>query len=287
MKKFVLKMGRMVSCLVLATAMVVSGILPSMASGTDDLTDWTVGTSNTITGNPTDGWDVALDGGNLFDADTFAAYEFDGLASELQVTMDLSAMVANDNFVFQIGEESGDIYNWAWTGELVTFMVKRAGDNLDIYGHCGNAETTHAVIENFDFTVSHVFEFLQDNNDAYHLAVDGNLCLTPWASDDGTNSVDNYVTTGGTENFVTVSFLATAPVTINNMKIGKKATAAPSPTTTINPTEAPTATPDGSASATPGVPNKPTGDVSMFAIVALVLAVGAGMIVLRKKSCKE
>ena len=39
MKKFTLKM---VSCLVLATVMILAGIMPSMASGTDDLTGWTV-----------------------------------------------------------------------------------------------------------------------------------------------------------------------------------------------------------------------------------------------------
>ncbi len=61
---------------------------------------------------------------------------------------------------------------------------------------------------------------------------------------------------------------------------------APSPTPTQAPTEAPTATPD-SASPTPGVPNKPTGDISIMAGVMLAMIVGVGIVVFRKIACKE
>ncbi len=278
MKKFALKM---VSCIVLATVMVLAGVLPSMASGSDDLTGWTVGTSNTITGNPTDGWDLALSGGSIFDTDTYALYAFDGFASELQITMNISAMEAGKDFWFQLGDQPGDIYHWTWNGTKMTLCFKRVGDNLEIYGHDGGKETTHAVIESFDFTIPHVIEFLKDGSDKYQLAVDGELCLIPWAAGVTGGTVDDYVTTGGAENDVIVGFF-TGAGTIKDVKISKKVTSNPTPT----PTETPTAT-SGSASATPGVSNQPTGDVPVFGIVALVLAFGTGLMVLRKKSCKE
>lgn len=244
MKKFALRMGKIVSCIVLVTVMVLAGVLPSMASEVDDF--WITGTGNTITGNATDGWDVALDGGDLFNADTYAVYEVDGYASELQITMDLSAMVDNDNFVLQIGSEVGDIYHWTWNGARVTFLIKRAGDNLDVYGHNGGAETTHVIIENFDFSVPHVFAFLPDDNAEYHLAVDGNLCLTPWpTSDEWEATVDYYVVTSGDEGFLIVGLLGTAPITLNNVKINLNVTSTPAPTEapTEVSTEAPTETP--------------------------------------------
>ncbi len=239
MKKFMFRMGKMVSCIALVTVMVLTGVLPSMASEVDEF--WIVGTGNTITGNPTDGWNVALDGGDLFNADTYAVYEVGGCASDLQITMDLSAMVDNDNFILQVGNEVGDIYHWTWNGARVTFLLKRVGDNLDIYGHSGNAETTHVILESFDFTIPHVFSFLPDDNNEYHLAVDGNLCLTPWPdSEEWVATVDYYVIISGDEGFMMVGLLATAPVTLNNVKISLNETAT---TPTETPTEAPTETP--------------------------------------------
>ena len=281
MKKFTLKM---VACIALATIMILAGILPSMASGTDDLTGWTVGTSNTITGTPTDGWDVTLSGRDLFNKDTFAQYAFDGMASELQITMDMSAMTAGQEFFFQVGNEPGDIYHWAWNGLRATFVFKRSGDNLDIYRHNGGAESTHAVFENFDFTVPHVVEFLKDSSDKYQLALDGDLCLMPWANSTS-ETVDDYVTTTGAEDDVVVVLFATN-VSLKDVKISKKVTATPTPTTapTSEPTTAPTAEPTTAPTATPGVQNQPTGDSSIALCVVLLVAVGVAFVMIRKKS---
>ena len=66
-------------------------------------------------------------------------------------------------------------------------------------------------------------------------------------------------------------------------------TVVPTETPTVAPTEAPTDAPSataGAASATPGVPNKPTGDASSMAVVMLAMLVGAGIVVFRKKACR-
>ena len=188
-----MKIIKKISSFVLSIVLTLSLAMPylgTVRAANDDLTGWTKGsaTTSTITGNPTDGWDLALSAGTITDGTKNIYYTADISVSNLKVVMDLSSVAADQTFY--IGFATGNYGLSGWAGDRVYFKFKKVGNNLNFRGHYYHGEVGVKDVA-IDYSKPVEFEFLQDSNGKWQPAINGTICPMGTATN---QSTDVFVT---------------------------------------------------------------------------------------------
>ena len=188
----------------------------------NDTNGWTAGTSSTVTGNPTDGWKLDLAGDGLTSADN-TIYQSSYKVADLRVLMDLSTMQDGQEIWLYFGYNREGLASW--NGIKLIFALTRKGDTLYFYGHNNVTELGKYTID-FDFSKTHVFEFLKDSNGQYQFAIDGTMYPMGTADNESVHYFWKYMTnTLGASVKVGIMRRYHTACTVNNIKIVPKADA--------------------------------------------------------------
>lgn len=137
---------------------------------------WEKGAASALLGNAADGWELSVAGQGYVSQDYVSYYPANASVANLQVNLNLSTLVAGRNLWLSFGKDNYASVSGAWgtSNAKILFIVKKADDTtLQISAHNGGAEWGITQITDFDFSATHTFEFLKDDNGKWQPAMDG------------------------------------------------------------------------------------------------------------------
>ena len=174
--------------LVLAVMMIVSVAVPgtkvsatdTQTTSTDDLTGWEVGSKNTITGNPTDGWAISINAASGVIGKGYTSYyNADMNVSNMKIQLNLSTM-EDGYFILHLGKEKYTSEKLDGTDYNVRFS--KSGAKLDCYSYYQSTQIGYKRFTDFDFTATHTFEFKKVDG-VYQPTLDGTSMTNSYVDD--------------------------------------------------------------------------------------------------------
>lgn len=201
-------------------------ILKNITFSEKTVDGWTMGADSVVSGNATDGWTlsvVGVDAYSLYNSEYNNCYTLNYNVSDIRVLMDLSTMADGQEVFMEFGFNRSALSSNAWDGSKVFFKLKRSGNQLVFRGHNGTAEIGSADAFDFDFSRTHVFEFLKDENGKWQPAIDGTIHPMGDTNDTSTDYFVNYMV-GELGAKTVVGFLRgnSTPCVINTVKFVPK-----------------------------------------------------------------
>ena len=187
-----------------------------------DLTGWRLGDTTALNGNREEGWRIDFGGEQYINNGT--SYEANIDVSKLQVVFNLSELAIGKTIILQFADSKCDF--GSNTDTVVNFVFERRTEETLFFYDLGQMANTH-LMESFDFTGDHVFEFVQEKG-KWMPALDG-MVLSDGEKAEVNASYDTFVKTMSAQ-FLEKTTVSFAPVsaddtvlTIRNISFIEKA----------------------------------------------------------------
>lgn len=149
--------------IVMAVVVVFSFVIPHFgndrveAASSDNLTGWRLGDTTVLNGNQEEGWRIDFNGEQYINNGT--SYETNIGVSKLQVAFNLSELAIGKTIILQLADRKSEFRTNTHT--VVNFVFERRAEGTLFFYDLGQMANTH-LMEHFDFSGNHVFEFVQE-----------------------------------------------------------------------------------------------------------------------------